>query len=129
MDIEDATNLYIEAGAMSGPPEHRHQIEFPDAVARFFRDDERDAEVISMRVNSKGPDWPRPLTYRGTDYGQWTEIWRLGLLTARMDGPEYAGRLLRLERLKQGVTQSTDCKSRIREAQMRPSGDPQRSGR
>lgn len=88
---------------MSGPPEHRHQIEFPDAIAQFFTDIEREKEIISVRIKRNGPDWPRPLTYRGTDYGQWTEIWRLGLLTAQMGGPTYAGRVIRLERLAQGA--------------------------
>lgn len=84
---------------MSGPPDHRHQIEFSDDLALFFRDEERADEIVSMRGNLGGPDWSRPLTYRGTDYGQWTEMWRLGLLTRRMGGPDYAGRVIRLERV------------------------------
>jgi hypothetical protein len=87
---------------MSGPPDHRHQIEFPDAVALFFRDRERTDEVVFVKPRARGAIWPRPLTYRGTDYGQWTEIWRLGLPTPRMGGPDYPGRVIRLERLSEG---------------------------
>lgn len=83
---------------MSGPPDHRHQIEFPNDVAEYFDDVARENEVLLMRLPS-GPAYPRPLTYRGTDYGQWTEIWRLGLLTPRMGGPQYVGRLIRLDRV------------------------------
>jgi hypothetical protein len=100
MSIRTASNLWIEAGAMSG--QFRHQVEFTDQVAQFFRDAERDGEIVSIRVAAKGPDWSRPLTYRGTDYGQWTEIWRLGLPTPGMKGPAYPGRVIRLERLEAG---------------------------
>lgn len=96
--IRTATVLWMEAGGMSGPPAHRHQIEFSNDVAEFFDDDARDTEIIQMRFPG-GPTYPRPLTYRGTDYGQWTNIWRLGLLTPRMGGPQYAGRIVRIEKI------------------------------
>jgi len=99
--IRVASHLWIEAGAMSGPPDHRHQVEFADDVAQFFDDAAREDEVLLMRTTG-GPFWPRPLTYRGTDYGQWTEIWRLGLLTTRMGGPDYAGRILHITRVRIG---------------------------
>ena len=97
--IREATFLWMEAGAMSGPPEHRHQIEFPNDVAEYFDDISRENEVVWMRLPD-GPLHARPLTYRGTDYGQWTEIWRLGLLTPRMGGPRYVGRIIRFDRIE-----------------------------
>jgi len=93
MSIRNATHFWMEAGGMSGPPQHRHQIEFSNDLAEFFTDDERDNEVIRMCLPG-GPMFTRPLTYRGTDYGQWTEQWRLGLLTARMGGPQYIGQIV-----------------------------------
>lgn len=99
--IRNATTLWIEAGAMSGPPDHRHQIEFPNELAEYFDDAARESEVVWMRLPN-GEEHPRPLTYRGTDYGQWTEIWRLGLLTPRMGGPQYAGRVIRFDRVVSG---------------------------
>jgi hypothetical protein len=97
-NIRTATTLWMEAGAMSGPPDHRHQIEFPNDIAEYFDDIARENEVLSMRLPG-GPLHARPLTYRGTDYGQWTEIWRLGLLTPTMSGPQYVGRVIRFDRL------------------------------
>jgi len=97
--IRTAETLWMEAGGMSGPPDHRHQIEFSNDVAEFFDDSARENEVIEMGLQG-GPLHMRPLTYRGTDYGQWTDIWRLGLLTPRMGGPQYAGRVIRIDRIK-----------------------------
>lgn len=102
LNIRSATTLWIEAGAMSGPPDHRHQIEFPNEIAEYFDDVSRESEVVWMRLPN-GEEHPRPLTYRGTDYGQWTEIWRLGLLTPRMGGPVYAGRIIRFDRIVSGA--------------------------
>ncbi len=99
--IRTATVLWMEAGGMSGPPDHRHQIEFSNDLAEFFDDAARDTEVLLMRLPG-GTLHARPLTYRGTDYGQWTDIWRLGLLTPRMGGPEYVGRIIRLEKQAEG---------------------------
>jgi hypothetical protein len=98
-NIRDATVLWIEAGAMSGPPDHRHQIEFPNDIAEYFDDISRENEVVWIRTPG-GPLYARPLTYRGTDYGQWTEIWRLGLLTPTMGGPQYVGRVIRFDRVE-----------------------------
>jgi hypothetical protein len=99
--IRTATTLWMEAGGMSGPPAHRHQIEFSNDVAEFFDDTGREDEVIRMRLPGSELH-PRPLTYRGTDYGQWTDIWRLGLLTPRMGGPVYAGRVIRIDKVTEG---------------------------
>ena len=97
-NIRAVTTLWMEAGAMSGPPDHRHQIEFPNDIAEYFDDVARDDEVLLMRLPGAQLH-ARPLTYRGTDYGQWTEIWRLGLLTPNMGGPQYVGRVIRFDRV------------------------------
>jgi hypothetical protein len=86
----------MEAGAMSGGP--RHQIEFSNELAQFFDLTSRTNEIVTIRLPN-GQEVVRPLTYRGTDYDQWTDIWRLGLPTQAMGGPEYAGRYIRLDRL------------------------------
>jgi hypothetical protein len=96
--IAAATHLWIEAGAMSGPPTHRHQIEFAGDLVRFFIDPNSGSEFIPIRLPSRGEVLWRPLTARGTDYGQWTEIWRLGLPTPLMGGPAYAGRVISFTR-------------------------------
>jgi hypothetical protein len=97
MTIRDARHLWIDSGALSGPPAHRHQVEFANDVAEFFDDDSRDAETVPLFLPGGDVLW-RPLTYRGTDYGQWTDIWRLGLPTPAMGGIPYAGRVLRFTR-------------------------------
>lgn len=96
--LQQATTFWIEAGAMSGPPDHRHQVEFSNELAQFFDQQSRDDEVLTIQLPN-GQNVVRPLTYRGTDYGQWTDIWRLGLPTGNMSGPQYAGRYLRFDRL------------------------------
>jgi hypothetical protein len=88
----------MESGGMSGDPEHRHQIEFSDEVAQFFDHDARANEVIQMRFAGQ-PPLNRPLTYRGTDYGQWQDMWRLGLPTRNMGAPQYAGRVIKLQKV------------------------------
>jgi hypothetical protein len=97
VDIRNARHLWIESGAMSGPPEHRHQIEFAEDLANYFHAQRRSFQ-ISLR-HAKGGEFSRPLTFRGTARGQFVEIWRLGLLTPRMGGPNYVGRVVRFTRL------------------------------
>ncbi|MGC1685904.1 MAG: hypothetical protein WA734_09820 [Candidatus Acidiferrales bacterium] len=99
LDIRNARNLWIECGAMSGPPEHRHQIEFAEDLAAYFHAPHRNAQ-ISLRFG-QGAAHLRPLTFRGTARGQFVEIWRLGLLTRPMGGPLYANRIVRFVRLAQ----------------------------
>lgn len=95
VDIRNARYLWIEAGAMSGPPEHRHQIEFAEDLANYFHAPRRDAQ-IHLRYGAV--EEARPLTFRGTARGQFVEIWRLGLLTRRMGGPVYTNRIVRFGR-------------------------------
>ncbi len=77
----------------------RNQLELPDELAEFFTDAERDAEQIQLSVPGS-PVSTCNLTRRGTDYGQWTDIWRLGLPTEAAGGPQYAGRVLRFDRMR-----------------------------
>ena len=102
--IANANTFWIEAGAMSGGP--RHQVEFSNDLAQFFDETSRENEIVTIRLPS-GQEVARPLTYRGTDYDQWTDIWRLGLPTERMGGPQYAGRYIRFDRLGEARYQLT----------------------
>lgn len=98
MTIRTAEFFWIEAGAMSGPPAHRHQIEFANELAEFFDDWSRESETVPLALPGADVIW-RPLTYRGTDYGQWTEIWRLGLHTPKMGGPQYVDQVVGFRRV------------------------------
>jgi len=102
--IGNANTFWIQAGAMSGGP--RHQVEFSNDLAQFFDDTSRENEIVTIRLPN-GQEVARPLTYRGTDYDQWTDIWRLGLPTERMGGPQYAGRYIRFDRLGEARYQLT----------------------
>jgi len=101
MPLNTATHFWIEAGAMSGDPNHRHQIEFSHDLVQFFDPGALATEIVTIRLPA-GTLHVRPLTYRGTDYGQWTAQWRLGLPTVNMGGPPYAGRILKFERITAG---------------------------
>jgi hypothetical protein len=101
MPIRTAINFWIEAGQMSGDPNHRHQIEFSNDLVQFFDQNARATEVLMIRLPN-GSVHIRPLTYRGIDYGQWTEQWRLGLPTVNMGGPEYAGRVILFRKVSTG---------------------------
>ncbi len=100
--VRHATTFWIEAGSMSGGA--RHQVELPNDLAEFFDDGGRGAEEVLMRVagGPRGTLQVRPLKYRGTDYGQWTDIWRLGLPTRQRGGLPYAGRVIRFDRVSVG---------------------------
>lgn len=96
-NIRQAQHFWMQAGELSGGA--RNQIEFTDNLARFFSDAERITEIVRIRFSGSSAI-ARPLTYRGNDYGQWTEdIWRLGLPTANMGAPDYQGRVVKLERI------------------------------
>src|SRR5262245_1417197 len=97
--IRTASSFWIEAGSMSGGS--GNQIEFANELAEFFDDRGREEEIVTVRLPG-GQTYSRPLTYRGTDYGQWTDIWRLGLPTSSMGAPEYAGRVIKFDRVVQG---------------------------
>ena len=47
--IGDVESFFCEVGAGSGPPGSRHQIEFPEALARFFGQVERRRRGITLK--------------------------------------------------------------------------------
>lgn len=104
MSIRTATTFWMETGAASS--DSRNQVELPNELAEFFTDAERQNEVILVQVPGVASPLPRPFTYRGTDYGQWTEIWRLGLPTQHMGAPSYVGQIFRFDRVQQGTQTS-----------------------
>jgi len=99
MKINKASTFGIEAGAMSSAS--RHQVELPNYLAEFFDDLSRATELVTVRLPG-GSTYPRPFVYRGTDYGQWTEQWRLHLPTVEMGGLDYPGKILKFVRLHEG---------------------------
>lgn len=92
--VGEASQLWIEAGAMSGGA--RNQVEFARDVAAFFHPDDQDA-TTQLRIKfDGGMRSDRPLTRKTTTFG--VRIWRLSLPTEAQGGPPYAGRIIRLER-------------------------------
>lgn len=87
--------LFFEVGAASGPPNRRHQIEFPEALVKFFGNVTRNRRDLALQQGLQV--WnARPLSYKQTSYG--VEIWRLGMPTQTADGPPIAERVIRFER-------------------------------
>jgi len=99
MSIETATHLWIEAGDLSGGS--RNQIEFSDDLVAFFDEDSRHTEQVFIAYDKTVKSYC-PLTNRAQDYGQWTNIWRLGLITKAKGGMDYQGRVICLEKRKIG---------------------------
>jgi hypothetical protein len=86
---EFGSNLWIEAGAMSGGA--RNQIEFSQDLVPFFGAVEQARRYLRIRVGRRM--WgDRPLSYKVTSFG--VRIWRLSLPT----GIDYGGRVIRFER-------------------------------
>ena len=98
MPIRDATNLWIQAGAMSGGP--RHQTEFSDELALFFDDNTRGNELIYILLPDSSIHL-RPFTYRGDEH-HWTQIWRVSLPTTDMGGPSYQNRIIKFTKNRIG---------------------------
>jgi len=99
MKISNAFTFWIEAGSMSSAS--RHQVELPNYLAEYFDDHSRSSELVTVRLPD-GSTYTRPFVYRGTDYGQWTEQWRLHLPTVEMGGLDYPGKILKFVRLQEG---------------------------
>lgn len=95
MSIDTAMHLWIEAGDMSGGS--RNQIEFSDELVAFF-DKESVATGQVFIAYDKTIKAHCPLANRGQDYGQWANIWRLGLITKAKGGVDYQGRVIYLEK-------------------------------
>jgi hypothetical protein len=96
--IQAATAFWIEAGAMSGGA--RNQIELTDELVHFFDPTSLAAERCDIRLPTGKFAFGRPAKHRGRRYGQWVDIWRIGLPTAAQGGPKYPGSVIRLDRVK-----------------------------
>lgn len=90
------TTVWLETGAMQGGS--RNQLEMPNDLAEFFGTEARTNEVMTIQLGP-GVQFIRPFVYRGDDYGHYVDRWRLCLPTAQMGGPEYANRVVRLDRV------------------------------
>lgn len=95
MSIEGAVHLWIEAGDMSGGS--RNQIEFSEELVAFFDRKSVAAGQVFIAYDKTIKAYC-PLANRGQDYGQWANIWRLGLITKAKGGVDYPGRVICLEK-------------------------------
>jgi hypothetical protein len=107
-----ASTLWIEAGAMSGGS--RNQLELPDWLASFFDRRTRRHHRFATRLPN-GRLRNGQLAHRGQLYGQWTDIWRLGLPTQAKGAPSYPGTVVRLDKVGIG-------KGRVYELSVAPPG-------
>ena len=93
--VKEAHHFFMEVGAGSGPPDARHQIEFPRALAEFFGEPEFNRR--NLKLQQLGQIWERrPLTHKQTSYG--VDIWRLGMPTTNSGGPPIVERAIRFTR-------------------------------
>jgi hypothetical protein len=91
----------MEAGEMSGGS--RNQIEFAEDLITFFDEKSRAEGKIFIAYDTTTKAYCA-LSNREQSYGQWTNIWRLGLITKDKGGVDYQGRVIRLEKIKVGKT-------------------------
>lgn len=101
MSIETANSFWLEAGDMSGGS--RNQIEFTDDLVKFFDEKSRSSGEVFLWYD-KDVKSVCSLANRGQDYDQWTNKWRLGLITKAKGGVEYQGRVICFEKRKVGQT-------------------------
>lgn len=94
-DLREAQYFFTEVGAGSGPPDARHQVEFPESLARFFGPVRRGRRSLCL-TNGKREWTGRPLSFKTTTYG--VEIWRLGMPTQATGGEPIAERAIRFSR-------------------------------
>lgn len=93
--IRDARHFFLEVGAASGPPDRRHQVEFPKSLAAFFG--EASYMRRDLRLRHHEQEWnSRPLSYKQTTFG--VDIWRLGMPTPTKGGPSIPERAIRFTR-------------------------------
>lgn len=79
----------------------RNQIEFSDDLITFFDEGSRTSGQVFVAYDKIIKSYC-PLASRGQDYGQWTNIWRLGLITKAKGGVDYQDRIICLEKRKMG---------------------------
>lgn len=93
--IAEASHMFLEVGAGSGPPGSRHQVEFPESLARFFGELRRERRNLTLSAGGEAWD-QRPLSYKKTSFE--VDIWRLGMPTQTKGGPPIAERAIRFSR-------------------------------
>jgi hypothetical protein len=91
-NLDDSEYFFLEVGAGSGPPEARHQVEFPETLAKFFGAVYRGSRRITL-TDGRHVWTDRPLSFKTTTYG--VEIWRLGMPTQTTGGEPIAERAIR----------------------------------
>jgi hypothetical protein len=99
--IEKATALWIEAGAMSGGS--RNQVEFSRDLAGFFGMPEEKRRLLTVRVRSEVFE-DRPLAYKKTTFG--VDIWRFSMPTETQCGFVYPGTIICIKRDPSGARNS-----------------------
>ena len=75
----------------------RNQIEFSDDLASFFDEQARTSGQVFIAYDKEVKAFC-PFSNRAQDYGQWTNIWRLGLITKAKGGVDYQGRVICFEK-------------------------------
>lgn len=95
MSVKNATHIWFEAGDMSGGS--RNQVEFSSDLVEYFDKEARSSGKVFIAYDSKTKAYC-PLANRGKDYGQWSNIWRLGLITQDKGGQSYPGKIIHLEK-------------------------------
>lgn len=95
MSIDGATHFWLEAGDMSGGS--RNQIEFTDDMVAFFDERSRSTGEVFLWYD-KNTKSVCSLTNRAQDYDQWTNKWRLSLITKAKGGVDYQGRVVCFEK-------------------------------
>lgn len=91
--IEKATTLWIEAGAMSGGS--RNQVEFSQDLAAFFGEPQTHRWLLTVRVKLDVFD-DRSLAYKKTTFG--VDIWRFSMPTETQCGFVYPGTVICIKR-------------------------------
>ena len=64
-DLDGEKFFFLEVGAASGPPHARHQVEFPESLAKFFGPVYRGSRRIRLR-NGRHEWTDRPLSFKTT---------------------------------------------------------------
>jgi hypothetical protein len=78
----------------------RNQLELMDEFAPFFGHQARSSGIVMMRLAAGGEHFPCDFVHRGDEYGHKKDRWRLCLPTAEMGAPEYASRVVRLDKVE-----------------------------
>lgn len=96
--INTAKTFWIEAGKMSGGS--RNQIEFTDALVLFFDAKVRSLERFDVLLPNGKTVAGKTARNRAQRYGQFVNIWRLGLPTVKQGGPKYPDTMIRIDKVR-----------------------------